>query len=119
MSKMRWEAPPATPRAAKLYWETPSWGRALAEEAAELRAHPGEWAVIREYPYSERGNAYAYASWIRRGRIKSLQPESDWESVARVSADRKTVKVYARYTGGTTLESRLNAVGDAVKDMKR
>ena len=89
---MKWEDPPnqvrRDPRARWL------------EDAAELRRHPGQWAVIREYPMKKRSQAYAFQGAIRSGRVKAFTPASEYDASSR--RDDNVVKVYVRYIGQPT-----------------
>jgi hypothetical protein len=89
--------------AAVIRWEEPPPGRPAGREtgngnsrwnavAAELRAHPGRWALIRE---GESGSGLA--THIRQGHIACFTPAGDFDAVSRQA--RGVNRVYARYVG--------------------
>lgn len=86
---MKWEEPPLSPRTAR--------GRTWKAEAAELRAHPGQWAVIAERPRYERSRAYDLSVNVKQGRIAAFRPSGSFEAAVRLDGDMH--KVYARYVG--------------------
>lgn len=63
------------------------------DEAAELRAHRGEWRLLVER--KTRDGARTTASQINRGVLWAFNPPGDFE--ARV--DRHKNEVYVRYLG--------------------
>lgn len=64
--------------------------------ASELRHNPGRWALIRVYPKRQRNAAYTYASNVRAGRIKSLDPTSGFTAKAQ-SDGAGNIEVWARW----------------------
>lgn len=62
----------------------------------KLKATPGEWWEIRDYPLEKAKNAYVYVHNCRRGAIKSLSPALGIEVKAQAREDG-SVAVYARY----------------------
>jgi hypothetical protein len=84
---MRWEDPPERSHKGAR--------QSYVKETAELRAHPGEWAVIREFPLNKRPSAYALQSSVTLGRTRSFEPRGTFEAVVRT--DGNIVKVYVRY----------------------
>lgn len=86
--KLRWEEPPPDGRGA----QGEVHPRAIA---AELVAHPGRWALIRQYDNPASAGAHAYR--IRNGVVKVFAPSGAFEAVMR-TADGGAA-VYARYVG--------------------
>lgn len=85
MSVIRWEDPgPRTRAPAGDYWKI----------AAELRANPGRWAVVRE---GTRMTVIGHGTSIQTGKIEAFRPAGSFEATCR-SRDGKVV-VYARYVG--------------------
>lgn len=66
-------------------------GRVLHSEAAWLRAHPGEWAIIAHEHNYQRGLA------IQRGQY-ALLPKGEFKIKQRIQKDR-TVLVLGCYVG--------------------
>jgi hypothetical protein len=66
-----------------------------AAEAAELRAHPGEWRMLVKR--DTRTGAYTCASQINRGVLTSFRPAGDFE------AHRRDREVWVRYLGDGAL----------------
>lgn len=83
---IRFEAPPLANR-------TPR-GRAVQKDVVrQLRAHPGEWAIVH---YADtRAGAYAMAFQIRRGVLASFRPAGAFEALGR-TVDGE-YRVYARF----------------------
>jgi len=52
------EDPPLSARAGR--------GKSWQEEATDLRSHPGEWAVLKEYTSGERSRAYDLATNVKQ-----------------------------------------------------
>lgn len=74
--------------------------------ADELRARPGRWAVIAEFPGRSRTSL---ATHVRVGAIACFTPAGDFDAVSRQVFGLSTI--YARYVGDdesapTTLERR-------------
>ncbi|MEH1168935.1 hypothetical protein V6V47_26480 [Micromonospora sp. CPCC 205539] len=90
---LRWEDPPPPTRRNP---RTPGGATAAAERAvriaAELRARPGEWAVI-----AEGANSRVLTTRIRHGVIAVWRPAGAYEAVCRTVDGRITV--FARYVG--------------------
>lgn len=90
MTSINWEAPPE----ALLNRQRRDWQNV----ADELRARPGQWAVVAE------GVSASTGTHIRHGRLTAFAPAGSFE--ARVSGARsdegKASKVYARYIGAST-----------------
>lgn len=95
MSVIRWEDPPPSQRnpnsnlgrgASSGYW---------AAVAAELRVHPGAWALVKvsDRPSSVTG----IPANIRRGWFSGFRPAGSFESVFRLVDDE--ARCYARYVG--------------------
>lgn len=85
---LRFEAPPLANRAPR--------GRAVEKEVpAQLRAHPGEWAII--HTAQTRVGAYAMAHQIRTGILASYRPKGHFEALGR-TVDGE-FRVYARFVG--------------------
>lgn len=58
-------------------------------EVAELRAHPGNWGIVRE----DAPSRYM-AKHIRRGMLAAFRPEGAFDAVARKNDDG-TYRIYA------------------------
>lgn len=87
---IRWENPPPSLRDGA--------GRKRSDRfsdvAAELRAHPGRWAVIEEA--AERKQS-ALANHIRQGAILAFAPAGDFDAVSRRVGGSN--RVYACFLG--------------------
>ncbi|MEU6441370.1 hypothetical protein [Streptomyces sp. NPDC047046] len=73
---------------------------AAVEIAAQLRARPGEWALIRTKTGDTKraqSAAQSYARTIRTGRLRAY-PVGQFEARAR-TAESGVTHVYARYVG--------------------
>ncbi len=90
---IRWEAPPpAHPRS-----ERPRGPKsALSPLADELRARPGEWAIVFEGA-QQQGKASGMAAHIRLGQVQAFTPTGDFDAVTRTVDG--LARVYARYIG--------------------
>jgi hypothetical protein len=93
---------PPTARAGLLAWESPAVPRTRWEPVvAELRARPGDWAVVFAAPIAERKRADNLAQRIRTGVTAAFRPTESFEVLVRKPADDDTeIRVYARYLGG-------------------
>jgi hypothetical protein len=60
--------------------------------AAELKKHPGEWALIEKDVY------FSTATNIKKGIIKAFSNTSDWEVAIRNSHQSRG-ELYMRYVG--------------------
>ncbi|MFA7264803.1 MAG: hypothetical protein WC054_00585 [Candidatus Nanopelagicales bacterium] len=109
---------------AQLQWKEPA-GRQQAGVAAkladQLRANPGEWAIIEEYPVpvypanpteeqkdevraeskKVRAKASSRASLIKQGRVAAYKPQGSFNAVSRSEdvGDQRVIRVYAVYSG--------------------
>jgi hypothetical protein len=61
--------------------------------AAELKARPGEWAIVRENVTSN------ISTYIRRGGSAAFVPAGSFEATARRNGTPGRVDIYARYVG--------------------
>lgn len=86
---IRWEPPPAARRASS---EPPSEFDHHGI-AAELRARPGDWAVV-----CESGTNPALTARINRGELSAYRPAGCFEAVCRANGSGVLV-IYARYLG--------------------
>lgn len=91
---MKWEAPDNPERTLLSY----------AKEAAELRANPGEWGVVTEFPLIKNRNsenpARGVAYDINRGRYVAFRPKGAFQAVSRIGTSdegKPVIKVHARY----------------------
>jgi len=87
MGDIVWEDPPQDRRS--------HYGR-HAKIAAELKAHPGQWAKIMT------DANVSHTALIKNGGVKAYQPAGSFEAVARNSRTvdgRTRCDVYARYIG--------------------
>jgi hypothetical protein len=91
-----WREPPARP------------GRRhrFAQEAAQMREHPGEWLLLGTFPLSQSSSARSMGNSIRIGRYTTLRPAGafDYQTATEDAHDSKgkltrVVNVYARYVG--------------------
>lgn len=91
---LRWEDPPTAHSAAgkpKQPRRTDKWRTV----AAELRARPGEWAVLLE---AERfGNGGGIAGKIKAGDLAAFRPAGSFDATTRTVDG--LYAVYARYIG--------------------
>ncbi len=83
---MKWENPPPQQAA-----RNPG-GKVWAEEAAELRAHPGHWGVLAEYQLAKTAAARQLAHIVKTGKCVAFRPEGAFDAVTRTEGE--TVKVY-------------------------
>lgn len=65
---------------------------ALAGLAEELRARPGDWALV--YDGSSYGKASGMATHIRLGQVRAFTPTGDFDAVSHKG------RTWARYMGG-------------------
>jgi hypothetical protein len=74
--------------------------KVMEEEARELRAHPGKWAIVRSWPAGSNsaGSAGGTVNSIRKGRFAAFRPEGSFDAVSRHDPEG-VLHVYARYTG--------------------
>lgn len=86
--EVRWEDPPPArgTRQARSRWH---------RIAAELRANPGQWAVVATYPSM---SARSTAVKINAGKVAAMRPAGHWEACTR-TVEGET-RIYARYVGG-------------------
>lgn len=87
MSELIWEEPPA-----RTSW---SVRRDHVAIAAQLKSHPGQWAIIEA---GERNNINNVAMRIKGGVLPAYRPAGAFEAVTRTKDGE--VCVYARYVGG-------------------
>lgn len=66
-----------------------------ADIADKLRADPGNWYRIFDFPAGEKTS---FGHHVRRGRLAAFRPAGAFEAVQRFSEGRNVV--YARYVGG-------------------
>jgi hypothetical protein len=73
---------------------TNGFGRSTkyAEEAAELQAHPGEWALFKENASS------SMASLISNGALVAFRPAGAYEAATR-NVKLGYGQIYVRYVG--------------------
>lgn len=89
---IRWEEPP--PRDPRGHDRRPSQESKYDRLAAQLRARPGEWALVYEGP---KGKASGMAMVIRLSQVVAF-PNLDYEATTRTIGGGKT-RTYARYIG--------------------
>lgn len=80
----------------------PNVGLSYAEEAAELRRRPGDWALILEFSAEDRASAYNTVNGIKSGRLAAFRPggQFDAKTVSELTgAGDRVVNVYAVYRG--------------------
>ena len=70
----------------------------LHKISTQLKARPGEWAIIREYAGQQRNAGYVYAHNCKTGKNRALSPPMGFEVKAQAT-EHGTVAVYARYGG--------------------
>jgi hypothetical protein len=90
-------------------WGTPSdWspngstgqrarGTAFVEEAALLRARPGQWRIVTTYPLAQRPTAYTIAMRVRQGLYPAFRPVGAWQCVART--ENEEALIWVRFVG--------------------
>jgi hypothetical protein len=86
MSELKFETPPEKTRV--------TWGRHYLV-AHELKAKPGEWAVVGVYNGPEC--AGSIARQIKGARLSAYQPAGSFEAEARTVDGEH--RVYARFVG--------------------
>ncbi len=69
---------------------------AYFEEAAELKAHKGMWAVLKTF--DKPSGAGSLASAVKNGKYAAFAPAGSFEAVSRTTDDGKGC-VYVRYVG--------------------
>lgn len=94
---IRWEDPPEhgnidKPKAPR---RTSLWRAA----AAELRAHPGDWALVIQVEHPT--DVLGMAGQIRAGRLVAFRPAGSFET-RTVCRQGKLSRLYARYIGEPT-----------------
>ncbi len=71
-----------------------------SEEAAELKANPGRWALLVTFGGTENNHlARAMAANIKSGRYASFRPHGHFEAISAATAKGTSTEVYARYIG--------------------
>lgn len=109
---MKWEDPPA-----KKLTRYTSKKNAYEDEAEELRARPGAWAVLVEFPLpadrkgKDHNQGRAVAHNIRSGKYVKFRPAGSFEAISNIAindAGKEVVRVHARYTGGNVSEVHEN-----------
>jgi len=93
---MKWANPPNP--------DIRRFGVIWKEESEQLKAHPGEWAIIKSFSMDTvraRGKASSLASEVRTGKHLSFRPQGAFEAVSRAEVEdgKEVINVYARYTG--------------------
>lgn len=91
---LRWEEPPPNQLPTRPWTTRHSH---LKELADELRARPGNWALVFEQEGPASGRAGAMATHIRLGQVRCFTPTGDFDAVTR-KVENITC-VYARYVG--------------------
>lgn len=90
---LKWEDPPAPVK------RTKTGGRKVryTDEAAELRANPGKWALLEDLEprpgYTPAGRSGYWVTNLRRGYYKAFPKDEPWEFRSVEG------RVYARYMG--------------------
>ena len=87
LSVLRWEKPAPTPPGNTGRRPTGRYDTL----AAQLRQHPGRWAVTR----SRKTVATSLVGHIRHGQLQAFTPTGDYDATSRRIGD--TWAVYARY----------------------
>jgi hypothetical protein len=100
---LRWEEPPPTNHGGRRRPPRPRavipGGERWQAVADELRAHPGEWAVLRDdRPYSAGG----LMTRIREGSFAPFAPLGSFDAATRQTSRGGPVLLYARYIGEVT-----------------
>lgn len=96
---MKWEDPPSI--------GTRYEKNAYEDEAAELRAHPKRWGLIREFPVKDEvtknsNQGRHVSNGIKTGKYVAFRPKGSFEAISRAGKDdqgNSVVKVYAQYVG--------------------
>lgn len=89
---MKWEDPPESAGVKKT--------NVYAEEAEELRSHPGEWGIVDTFPRSRDAHARSVSNNITRGKYVTFRPAGAFEAVSRKGTGddgTQVIKVYGRY----------------------
>jgi hypothetical protein len=94
-------------------WEDPDEVRPTKsshqEEADELRAHPGQWGIVKEFPVEKVQSANAMQQQIQTGVLRAFRPVHSFISKTRTVEG--TVKVYAKYEPEEIPEEGSNGQG--------
>jgi hypothetical protein len=90
---MEWQDPPRIEH-------RDATGKVMEAEAAELRAHPGKWGVVRTWPAdTNSASAGGTVNSIRKGKFAAFRPAGAFDAVARRHKDTGELKVHAVYLG--------------------
>jgi len=68
-----------------------------SEIADQLRARPGEWAIVRSADKSKRSTMASNASNIQRGALAQFRPPRSFQAATRIVDGQACL--YARYVG--------------------
>lgn len=88
---MEREIPPVATRGTK--------GNHYTDEAAEARAEPGVWFVLKTWPNAtekEKASGYGQATSIRNGKVAAFRPAGAFEARGAMREDG-TLKLYIRF----------------------
>lgn len=91
MTDVTWREPP----------ERPS-GVRFAEEAVQMREHPGKWLLLQAFPRERGTHARSMGNSVKIGRYTALRPAGAFEPRTATEPDERgnlVVNVYARYVG--------------------
>lgn len=87
---LKWEDPPPSNQGPRGKW---------GAVAAELKAHPGKWALIAE----GIKHASTVSNGVKTGKIKAFEPAGEFEATTRSTTPKdggpRVFDVYARYIG--------------------
>lgn len=78
-------------------------GSHYTEEAAEARANPGVWFVLKSWPAAtekEKASGYGQATSIRNGKVAAFRPSGAFEARGAMMDDG-TLKLFIRFVDFT------------------
>lgn len=93
---MKWATPPKSP--------TRKPGRAYEQEAAKLRANPGQWALVRTLRINpERDSGRSVAHDIKTAKYVAFRPAGSFDAESHREWDENlgeiVLNIYAMYVG--------------------
>lgn len=73
-------------------------GPSYTDEAAQIRANPGQWGIIKQFPYEQAVRARTMAARINTGVLAMFRPAGAWSARTAVEDGEdggRVVNVYA------------------------
>jgi hypothetical protein len=92
---MKWATPPKT--------RTKRPGQAYEKEAAELKANPGQWGIVKTRVLTEADGSRSAANDIKSGKIVAFRPRGSFDAESHKEWDEElgatVLNTYAVYLG--------------------